>query len=181
MKYKILILLLVVVLAFGMTGCGDEEESTTMTGIVVSVEGTKVTLQEFDSQMQGGFNGEKPEGFDPENFGGKMPEGFDPENFDGEMPEGFDPENFDGEMPEGAEIPEGGMPGFGGQISEGESVTVDLADAHISVEIDGGKATGSMEDITSGTFITITMDEDGKATDVLVSSMSGMGRGNKSN
>lgn len=54
----------------------------------------------------------------------------------------------------------GGM-GFGNFDSGAETKNVDIGDAHISVEIDGGKASGSMSDIEAGTFVTITMN--GKA------------------
>ena len=56
-----------------------------------------------------GFDGEMPEGFDPDNmpdFGGGMPGGFDPEN----MPDDFDPDN----------MPEGFSPFGGGEKSEPE-------------------------------------------------------------
>ena len=38
-----------------------------------------------------------------------------------------------------------------------------------------GKASGSMDDITAGTFVTITMNGKGQVTNVVVSSMSGLG------
>lgn len=60
---------------------------------------------------------------------------------------------------------------------QGESITVDLANAHISVEIDEGKAAGSMEDITVGAFLTVTVNADGEVTNVVVSSMSGFEKG----
>ena len=88
-------------------------------------------------------------------------------------------------MPEGAEPPEmpenGEMPDFGAQFSEGETTSVNLADAHITVEFDGGKATGSMDDIEQGSFLTITMNKKGEVTDVVVSSMGGFGRGSSVN
>ncbi len=69
--------------------------------------------------MGGSFNGEMPEGFDPESFAGQMPSGenFDFGDFEGEMPEGFDgqrPGNSeDFTMPEGFDSPN--MPeGFDG-------------------------------------------------------------------
>ena len=68
-----------------------------------------------------------------------------------------------------------GMPGFGEFSYDGETKQVDIANAHISVEIDGGKASGSMEDITAGVFVTITLNGKGEATYVLVSANSGFG------
>lgn len=195
MKKRILLVLCALLLVLTMTACGSNKE-TTLTGMVVSVEGTTVSLMEFSEDMMErpaegempdmenfqGFGGFDPsqfggEGFDPENFD---PENFDPENFGGEGfdPGNFDPENFDGtmpEMPEGAEMPaEGQMPNFTENF-EGESTTVDIADAHISVEIDGGKAGGSMEDIKVGSMLTVTMNGKGEVTNVLVSSSFGFG------
>ena len=102
-------------------------------------------------------------GFDPEKFEGMMPEGFDPENSGGPMPGGFGPGGSgDGERPmDFADM--------------GELTTVDLTNAHISVEIDGGKESGSMDSITPGTYVTITLSSKGEATYVLVSSMFGFG------
>lgn len=143
------------------------------------------------NRPEGGFGGQMP------NFqGGEMPtlpegetmpdfgnfEGFNGQmpNFqNGEMPEGFDGQmpNFEnGErptMPEGETRPQGGGrgEGFEGNV---ETTTVDLKDAHITVEFDGGKATGAMEDIKQGVSVTITLT-DGIATHVLVAESSGFG------
>lgn len=197
--------LLILTLTFlCMAGCGTGETST-VTGMVVAVDGTVISFVEMDMESMGDFGGERPEngerpempeGFDPENFNGEMPEGFDPENFDGEMPEGFDPENFNGEMPEGfdpenfnGEMPEGFDPeNFNGEMPEGVEVpemvidtsnatSIDLKNAHISVEIEDGKASGSMDDIQPGTFVTVTLNKKGQAENVLVSASSGFGRG----
>ena len=53
-----------------------------------------------------------------------------------------------------------------------ETKDVDISGAHISVEIDGGKASGSISDVKAGSMVTITLDGKGKATNVLVSSQS---------
>lgn len=58
-----------------------------------------------------------------------------------------------------------------------ETKTVDLANAHISVEIDGGKESGSMSNIKAGTFVTITINGKGEATYVLVSAQTSFGGG----
>ena len=47
-----------------------------------------------------------------------------------------------------------------------------LGYVNITVEIDGGKASGSMSDITVGSFVTVTLNSKGKVTNVLVSSRS---------
>lgn len=57
----------------------------------------------------------------------------------------------------------------------GEATQIDIGNAHISVEIDGGKAGGSLEDITPGSFVTITRNSKGEVTNVLISSHSGFG------
>ena len=206
MKRKWIAILMALALAVTLAACGAGKE-TTLTGMVVSVDGTVISLMEMDTADMGsmdfaeGQQPEMPEGmegfqgfgnFDPEDFEGAFPEGgnFSPWG-DGEMPEGMElpegmtiPEGM--ELPEGMEIPEDGqMPGFGGMggmdfgnfDADVETTDVDISDAHISVQIDGGKASGSMEDIQAGTFVTITMNGKGKATNVLVSSQSFFGGG----
>lgn len=56
-----------------------------------------------------------------------------------------------------------------------ETTTLDIANAHISLEIDGGKATGSISDIKVGSRITITKNGKGEVTNVLVAADSGFG------
>ena len=198
MKQKILAMLLALMLAASLAACGGGEE-TTLSGMVVSVEGTVISLTEMDgSGFAEGQRPEMPEGMElpegmtvPENGG--MPDfgSFDPETFDGTLPEGETfPQRGEGEgpeRPEGMEAPEGmtppedgEMPDFGGEGGMGpgfgsfgenmETKDVDIADAHISLEIEGGKASGSLEDITPGTFVTVTLNGKGEATYVLVSS-----------
>ena len=191
MKRRFIAILMAFVLAATLGACGEEKE-TTLTGMVVSVEGTVISLVEMDTDsmgsmdFEGGKRPEMPEGM--EGF-----EGFDPGAFDGTLPEGETfPQRGEGEMPEmpqGMELPEGmtmpengempdfgggsgGMgPGFGNFSEDMETKAVDIAGAHISVEIDGGKASGSMDDIRAGTFVTVTLNGKGEATYVLVSSM----------
>lgn len=167
--------------------------------MVVSVDGTVISLMEMDRGSMGGrdfADGERPEmpegmegfpgfgDFNPKDFEGEPPEGGDfPQWGDGEMPEMPEgmtpPEGMT--MPENGEMPDfggenGGMrPGFGSFEENMETKDVDIADAHISVEIDGGKASGSMDDIKAGTFVTITMNGKGEVTNVLVSSQSFFG------
>ena len=201
MNKKLLAILAVLVMTLSLAACKSKEETTTLTGMVVSVDGTVISLMEMDTANMGGkdFSGgerpEMPEGmegmegfqgfgdFNPEDFEGSFPEGEDfPQWGEGEMPE-------DMELPEGMTLPEDGeMPNFGGGMggmtpnfedfsSDAETKEVDIGDAHISVEIDGGKASGSMDDIQAGTFVTITMNSKGEATYVLVSSQSAFGGG----
>ena len=191
---KIMGILMALVLAVALTACGGEEE-TTLSGMVVSLEGTVVSLVEMEGTMDFA-EGERPEmpegmegfeGFDPEAFEGTFPAG---ENFpqwgEGEMPEGMTPPE-DMTVPEGMTMPENGeMPDFGGEnggmrpgfsnfAEDMETKDVDIANAHISLEIDGGKASGTLEDVVPGAFVTITVNGKGEATYVLVSAQSGFG------
>ena len=199
MKRKFIAILMTLVLAVTLAACGGGEE-TTLTGMVVSVDGTVISLVEMDASNMGGRDfaeGERPQmpegmegfgGFNPDEFDGTLPEGETfPQWGEGEMPEmpeGMEPpEGMT--MPENGEMPDfggenGGMrPGFGNFGEDMETTDVDIANAHISVEIDGGKASGSMDDIKAGTFVTITMNGKGEVTNVLVSSMSGFGSGRR--
>lgn len=198
MKQKITAIFVILALVLTLAACGAGEE-TTITGMVVSVEGTVISLVEMDMNNLGNrenSNGERPEMPEGGNFN---PENFNPEDFNGTLPEGETfPQRGEGEMPtmpegmtppEGMTMPENGeMPDFGGEnggqrpdfekfASDAETKQVDIANAHISVEIDGGKASGSIEDIKAGSFVTITRNGKGEATNVLVSSKSGFGGG----
>lgn len=197
---KFMAVLLALATVCSMAACGAEEKETTLTGMVVSVDGTKISVVEMDTSSMGDFAaGERPqmpedmEGFEGfkgfENFSPEeIPEGMMPQDGsfpqwgEGEMPqmpEGMTMPNFDGEMPNfGGE--NGGMrPDFGSFTSDAETTEVDIGSAHISVEIDDGKESGSMDDIKVGTFVTITMNGKGKATYVLISSQRGFGGGRR--
>ena len=196
MKRKLFTLLVLLALILNMAACGAGKE-TTLSGMVVSVEGTRISIVEMDTENMGNMDfaeGEMPKmPEDMENFQGF--ENFNPEDFEGKLPEGEDfPQWNEGEMPEmpeGMTIPEdgempdfsgenGGMiPGFGNFDTDAETKEVDIADAHISVEIDGGKASGSMDDIKAGTFVTVTLNGKGEVTNVLVSAQSFFGAGRR--
>lgn len=201
---KLMTMICVLALVLSLAACGGKGEETTVTGMVVSLDGSVVTLMETDgamdfSQMQmsgnmGNFDPNSlPEGFEgmmggfPGGFNGQMPEDFDPESlpegFEGQIPEGFEgfqggfPGGFNGEMPEGETRPQRGdgqrPQGMEGFTFEGETREIDLANAHISVEIEGGKEGGSLESLTPGSFVTVTINAKGQATYVLVSQNSG--------
>ena len=195
MKRKFFVIMMALALAVTLVACGAGKE-TTLTGMVVSVDGTVISLMEMDTSNMGGKDfagGERPEM--PEGMEGFQGFGdFNPEDFEGMFPEGGNfPQWGEGEMPEmleGMELPEGmtkpengempdfgsmGGMGFGNFDSDAETKNVDIGDTHISVEIDGGKASGSMDDIKTGTFVTITMNGKGEVTNVLVSSRSSFG------
>ena len=189
MNRKLTAIFLVLALTVSLAACGGGEE-TTVSGMVMGVDGTVISLIQMDGQMQGGFgggrfpvgeNGEMPtrpegmEDFNPEDMEDfTIPEGM--EDFDPEKMQGFDPEkmedfNFEDFDPEN-------MPqGFGeGEPPEmAEATTIDIANAHISLEIEGGKESGSMSNIVPGTFVTVTLSSKGEATYVLVSQSMGFG------
>lgn len=188
MKRKIIAIMMTLVLAVTLAACGGGEE-TTLTGMVVSVDGTVISLAEMDASNMGGRDfaeGERPEMPEGmESFDGTLPEGETfPQREKGEMPEGMTPPE-DMTMPENGEMPDfgdknGGMrPGFGNFGEDMETTDVDIANAHLSVEIDGGKASGSMENLVPGAFVTITMNGKGEVTNVLVSSQTGFDRGRR--
>ena len=191
---KILAIMLVLVLTVSLVACGGGEE-TALTGMVISVEGTVISFVEMNSENFGGKERpEKPEGMEkpaegsPEAFHGTLPEG---ETFPSwgngerpEMPEGMTPPEGM-ELPEGMTIPENGerpsfegsdgnRPGFGNFAENMQTTQIDIADAHISLEEDGVKASGSLSDLKAGVFVTITKDGKGKVTNVLITS-SGFG------
>ena len=165
----------ILAMMLSLAACGKE---STITGMVMTVDGTVITMMETgDLGERGpmGQNGEmpsRPEGTEdftmPENMEDyTMPEGMEgftmPENFN---PENFDPEKMDGN-PEGQgpqRPPMGQMPGG----EAGEIVTLDFANAHISIEIQTGKEGGSMDDIAPGVMVTVNVDKKGVATYVLV-------------
>lgn len=204
MKKKMMAIFAALVMLFSLAACGAGEE-TTLTGMVVSVDGTVISLMEMDTANMGsmdftrGERGEMPEGmegfqgfgdFNPEDLEGMFPDGMTPPQWgEGEMPEDMTPPEgmmppegmtmpADGQMPDfggansgrpdfGGE--NGGMPNFGGFGTDVETQELDIAQAHISVEIDGGKASGTMDDIKAGTFVTVTVNAKGQVTYVLVS------------
>ena len=56
MKKKLVAILIAFVITVSLAACGAGEE-TTLTGIVVSVNGTVISLMEMDSSNMGGRNG----------------------------------------------------------------------------------------------------------------------------
>lgn len=201
MLRKIIVWCVLLALAISAAGCSKKEstepQTTTLTGMVVSVDGTVVNLMQMSGSgnSMGSLGGQRPEGgnrpegdFTMPEGGFTMPEGgFDRPEGDFTMPEGdftvpegmegfsgnFDPNSFDGTLPEGMTMPENGqMPSFGNIETSAETTAVDLKNAHISVQDGDIKAAGSMSDIKAGSFLTITLNANGEATEVLVSSMS---------
>ena len=176
---------------------------TAVEGTVVSVMEMDGQMGGMDFDFAEGERPEMPEdmtmpegmeGFDPGQFGGMPPDG---ENFpqweEGEAPDFPEDVTMPEDMPEDMTLPEGmpmpedgempdfeGGPSFAGGFDnfefDGETTDVDIADAHISVEIEGGKEGGSLESVTPGSFVTVTLDGKGQATYVLVSRGFGFNR-----
>ena len=80
-------------------------------------------------------------------------------------------------MPEGGGRPQGGSgeegkgrPGFESFAENLQTQQIDIGDAHISKQTDDIKESGSLEDLTPGTMVTITLDGKGKVTYVLITS-----------
>ena len=196
MKQKMMAILAVLALILGLTACGNKE--TTVTGMIVAVDGSTISVVEMSEDMQemggrgfgGGERPEMPEGV--ENFEGM--EGF--ENFNPEDFENMNPEDFADRMPEGVEMPQWGegegpempedgeMPNFdggrmpGGDFAEDmETTDFDISKARISVEFDGGKESGTVDDLQPGATVTVTANKKGEASYVLVSSQSFFGGG----
>ena len=104
---KIIAILLALIMMLSLAACGAGGE-TTLTGIVVSVDGTVISLMEMDGNG-GNMNFEEgqmpsmPSGLDGfQGFGD-----FDPEGFDGNFPDGGSfPQWGSGEMPEGMTMPD---------------------------------------------------------------------------
>lgn len=161
--------------------------SMTVMAMVESISENEITLSVGGTGGPGGKmpQGEKPEGEIPEEAPtGEKPEGEIPE---GEAPIGEKPE---GEMPEG-EAPTGEKPE--GEMSEGEAPTgektqgMTAATAVLTIgdesiikvsETDGEAAAGTISDITEGSMLQITFDENGAMTEITVSSgMGGMAMG----
>ena len=172
MKTKIFAILTIAAMVFSLAACGAAEsggEETTISGMVISVEGTTVTLLESNGNMSfGGNHGEGGNRGEGGNFGGLT----------GELPEGMTmPEGgfqWNGEMPEGMTRPEDGAPIVNSSLANISTITVDIANAHISVQTDGVKAGGTMDDIKAGAMVTITA-KGNKVTNVLVTSQNSFG------
>ncbi len=177
---KILPFILGIMLTASMLGGCNKASSntldfsnTTISGIITAVDGDNVTIS-----MTSGFGGgrmgnrnsdnedsatpkEKPEGFDgemppnmPEDFDGKMPE-----DFDGKMPENM-PEGFDGEKPDMNNAD------FGNMFAQGGSTfTLTIKDTSVLSEC-------TMEDIETGSMITITLGENNTITSITVMKLS---------
>ena len=171
MTKKLTALICILALGLCITACKNEEaQETTLTGMVVSVDGTVISLREMEASGEGRGNGERPEGmpegFNPGNFGGSMPEGFDPESFDGTLPEDFDPESFSGEMPEGFE----NFAGFSGMTGNFDVSSLTFGtETKIYIIPESLKiGDGDYTSLKAGDVIMIMLDDNDSVTSVSV-------------
>ena len=181
-----------------------ELADTSIMGIVESVDGNEITLKIGGGFGGGASDGEMPSGGAPDGeapsgdvANGEAPDGEAPsgdasngEAPSGEMPSGGAP---DGEAPSGdasnGEAPSGEMSGDGNQASGSapEGMTAEMAtgvltigdESVISVAgTDGTTSEGSLEDITEGTMLQISFDENGAITSIEISTgMNNMAQG----
>lgn len=185
MKIKNYLIIGLVVCSLLFSGCGKKED-TTVSGMVVKVDGTKISIVDVDSdslsEVQGSVTMPSQGDFNPGDFEGSIPSM--PEGFDGSapsMPEGFDesapsmPEGFNGGFPNGNFSGDQATKDFSANFSDEDITEYDVANAHVSIEIDEGKEAGSVDDITVGSTVTLTINSDSEVTNVLVSKNSGFG------
>ena len=151
-------------------------------------EGFDGTMPNGENFPQRGENGEMPslpEGMTMPTMpeGMTIPEGATMPSFegwDGQTPP--TDENGQWQRPSGEEGEKerpsgengGQRPNMNNFMENMKTTQIDIGDAHISIQEDGVKASGSLSDIKAGVFVTITKNAKGKVTNVLVIS-SGFG------
>lgn len=165
-----------------LTGAAQAEAEGIYTGQVTSIEDGIVTL------ALGELNQPKP----PEGEPGQAPgEGETPPEESGtagnrrkQAPEKPDGEQddlpFQGEAETPPEMPQGGAgnrPGLGAFTVSGETVTLDLSAAVITLESDDGTSQGALEDIAAGDILTVEAPDGAKAQSVVVRALGGPGGG----
>lgn len=151
------------------TGAENDEEETGTSEKKSSVKHSGRNKGEKPEGFTKPENGERPSGFDPENFKGEKPEGFTrPEN--GEMPSDFDPENFKGEKPEGFSRPENGeKPERGGNNSK-YTLTGEQEEVRIPVGTDVTTSDGVKTDfdaLKAGNIIKCSVEKNSDGKDVV--------------
>ena len=162
-----------------------EKSQSHKTVKVTAVDGNKITADEGEITSAPAMSA--PDGEVPEKpaDGGSAPDGEAPEKpaDGGSAPDGEVPEkpSDDSSAPNG-EPP--AKPGEGGSSfeSNGSSVEFTVNDAtEISVEFLQGSSAGSIDDITVGSVLAVTLNDDGTAAAVLVKNMAaGSGFGGSS-
>lgn len=156
--------------------------NTSVSGRVSEVNGTSFTL----SVMEGGGdrpNGGAPDGekSDGEKPDGEMPDGEKP---DSEMPDN-DKQSDSGEKPADGQTPPDIPDNFNenqtnnGNQPQGKLATLTIGDTSVLTASDGSNA--STDDITEGSFLTITFDENGVITAIQISEGPQNGKGGGDN
>mgnify|MGYP002672230373 CR=1 FL=1 len=159
--------------ACGASSSSSESgESSEVTGQVLSVDGTSVTLQ-----LGALTEAETPQGNPPEMPGNSTGSGDSPQTPpdkpDGQAPAGSAPADGNGQTP--PEMSSGsapsGMPGGNSFTAGDESMTLDLADAALTKN---GESI-STSDLAVDDILTVTLNASGKATAAEVVTANGIG------
>ena len=195
---KLFSLICTIVLIVSLTGCETTKDNSTnstadysnstLTGQVISIEATAVTLQlgelterEFDSSME---NSTKPGG----DGVGEAPDGEMPTDrempTDGEIPTGDAPSDKARTVDETGDIPDGELPSgkgsggtMGGAMTEftagEETVTLDLDGASFLIESGSESTEDSLSDIAVDDVLVIEIGDGNTVTSVTVKDLGG--------
>ena len=139
---------------------GSQQTQSYKTVKVTAVDGNKITADE--GEISTNSNGSAPGGEAPDKPSG-----------DGSAPDGEAPDkpSGDGSAPDG-EPP--AKPGEGGSTFESSGSSIEFTvtdDTQINVEFLQGSSEGTIDDITIGSVLAVTLNEDGTAATVLVKNM----------
>lgn len=157
---------------FAYSDDSETPTSTTLTGTVKSVSGNKVTM------TVGGGMGSKPDGEPPakpsdDNNSGDAPDKPSDDNNGGDVPDKPSDDSNGGEVPDKPS----------GDASESKEAVLTVEDESVIVVVDdnNNETQGSLSDITEGTSISISFDEDGKITSIKVGNVASKGPGGQDN
>lgn len=154
---------------------GSQQTQSYKTVKVTAVDGNKITADE--GEISTNSNGSAPGGEAPDkpSGDGSAPDGEAPDkpSSDGSAPDGEAPDkpSGDGSAPDG-EPP--AKPGEGGSTFESSGSSIEFTvtdDTQINVEFLQGSSEGTIDDITIGSVLAVTLNEDGTAAAVLVKNM----------
>lgn len=147
----------------------SEEENSTVTGRIESIDDSTITLSVMNTPGGGAPDGNgvgnKPGGEAPDgNGGGDKPSGEAPNGNGGsDKPSGEAPDgNGGGDKPSG-EAPDGNA----------ESVTITLTDSTVIYDESGSTIT--VDSLSEGTTVTVETDADGNAVSITITTLSAMG------
>ena len=149
-----------------------ESDNSTITGRIESIEDSTITLSVINMPNgpapdgNGGGrpdgetpNGDKPEGQAPDGNVGEKPEGDIPS---GDKPEGQAPDGNSGGKPEG-EAPNGEAPQM---PRNDETTSISITDTTVIYDEDGSTIT--VDSLSSGSMVTVKLDENGNATTITI-------------